>query len=95
MPSGAVQAGDTTTAARAEAQQPTPEAAQEVHETAEHTKGVAEHAASAAHVCVFVLFFLPFPLPFLGLGIKYYQEDETDPQQRYLGSGTWGHWSCV
>ncbi|KAN0124821.1 hypothetical protein V8E52_001373 [Russula decolorans] len=49
LPSGAVQAGDTTTAARAEAQQSTPEAAQQVHETAEHTKGVAEHAASTAH----------------------------------------------
>ena len=50
LPSGAVQAGDTTTAARAEAQQTSPEAAQQVHATAEHTKGVAEHAASTAHV---------------------------------------------
>jgi hypothetical protein len=50
LPSGAVQAGDTTTAARAEAEQPTDEAAQAVHETAEHAKGVAEHAASTAHV---------------------------------------------
>ncbi|KAH9968598.1 hypothetical protein BC827DRAFT_1164266 [Russula dissimulans] len=49
LPSGAVQAGDTTTAARAEAEQPTDEAAQAVHETAEHAKGVAEHAASTAH----------------------------------------------
>jgi len=49
LPSGALPAGDTTTAARAEAQQATPEAAQKVHETAEHTKGVAEHAASRAH----------------------------------------------
>ena len=50
LPSGAVQAGDTTTAARAEAQQASPEAARQVHATAEHTKGVAEHAASTAHV---------------------------------------------
>jgi hypothetical protein len=50
LPSGAVQARDTTTAARTEAEQETPEAAQQVHETAEHTKGVAEHAASTAHV---------------------------------------------
>ena len=50
LPSGALEAGDATTAARAEAEQETPEAAQQVHETAEHTKGVAEHAASTAHV---------------------------------------------
>jgi len=50
LPSGAVRAGDTTTAARAEAEQPTAKAAQAVHETAEHAKGVAEHAASTAHV---------------------------------------------
>jgi len=49
LPSGAVQAGDTTTAARAEAEQQTAQAAQAVHETAEHVKGVAEHAASTAH----------------------------------------------
>jgi len=49
LPSGALQAGDTTSAARAEAQQTTPEATKQVHETAEHTKGVAEHAASSAH----------------------------------------------
>ncbi|KAI0257180.1 hypothetical protein BJV78DRAFT_16923 [Lactifluus subvellereus] len=49
LPSGVLEAGDTTTAARAEAEQETPEAAQLVHETAEHAKGVAEHAASAAH----------------------------------------------
>ena len=55
LPSGAIQAGDTTTAARTEAQQTTPEASKQVHDTAEHTKGVAEHAASSAHVC--------FPLP--------------------------------
>ena len=51
LPSGALPAGDTTTAARAEAQQATSDGAQQVHETAEHTKGVAEHAASSAHVC--------------------------------------------
>ena len=56
LPSGAVQAGDTTTAARAEAQQASPEAARQVHATAEHTKGVAEHAASTAHVRL-----TPFP----------------------------------
>jgi len=50
LPSGALDARDTTTAARAEAQQTTPESAREVHETAEYTKGVAEHAASTAHV---------------------------------------------
>jgi len=49
LPSGAVQAGDATTAARAEAEQPTAEATQAVHETAEYAKGVAEHAASTAH----------------------------------------------
>ncbi|KAI0001667.1 hypothetical protein BJV77DRAFT_969109 [Russula vinacea] len=49
LPGGTLHAGDTTTAARAEAQQATPEAAQQVHETAEHTNGVAEHAASTAH----------------------------------------------
>ena len=50
LPSGVLEAGDTTTAARAEAEQETPEAAQQVHQTAEHAKGVAEHAASTAHV---------------------------------------------
>jgi hypothetical protein len=50
LPSGAVQAGDTTTAACAEAEQETPEATQQVHDAAEHAKGVAEHAASTAHV---------------------------------------------
>ena len=50
LQSGALQAADTTTAARMEAQQATPEAAQQVRATAEHTKGVAEHAASTAHV---------------------------------------------
>ncbi|KAH9982849.1 hypothetical protein BGW80DRAFT_48555 [Lactifluus volemus] len=49
LPSGAVQAGDITTAARAEAEQETPEATQQVHDAAEHAKGVAEHAASTAH----------------------------------------------
>ncbi|KAH9997698.1 hypothetical protein BJV74DRAFT_883311 [Russula compacta] len=49
LPSGALRARDTTTAAHAEAQQATPEAAQEVQATAEHAKGVAEHAASTAH----------------------------------------------
>ncbi|KAI0257927.1 hypothetical protein BC834DRAFT_307285 [Gloeopeniophorella convolvens] len=48
-PDGTVPAGDTTSAARAEAVQSTPAAAHEVHETAQHAKGVAENAASAAH----------------------------------------------
>jgi hypothetical protein len=48
--SGVLQAGDTTTAARTEAEQEMPEAVQQVHDTAEHAKGVAEHAASTAHV---------------------------------------------
>ncbi|KAI9512535.1 hypothetical protein F5148DRAFT_1351913 [Russula earlei] len=47
-PSGVLGAGATTTAARAEAEQATPEGAREVHETAERAKGVAEHAASTA-----------------------------------------------
>ena len=50
LPGGVLQAGDTNTAARTEAEQETPEAAQQVHDTAEHVKGVAEHAASTAHV---------------------------------------------
>ena len=50
LPSGVLDAEDTITAARAEAQQAMPETAREVHEAAEHTKGMAEHAASTAHV---------------------------------------------
>ncbi|KAF8481991.1 hypothetical protein DFH94DRAFT_734439 [Russula ochroleuca] len=48
LPGGTLHAGDTTTAAQAEAQQATPEAVKQVHETGEHTNGVAEHAASTA-----------------------------------------------
>jgi hypothetical protein len=50
LPSGVLDAEDTITAARAEAQQAMPETAREVHEAAGHRKGMGEHAASAVHV---------------------------------------------